>query len=278
MEAGRLLAKYSFVVAGISLGMGILSFLSVAWETEEWKVPEPIRILVVGQDEWPNSPPRADSIHFFSLRISTRSVFLFSIPRDTYTEIPGIGYDRINHSLSKGGISKLIESVEQLLAVRVDHYIVVRYQAFERLIDELGGLNIYVEYPMKCPNPGTKGDTTIAPGTQTLDGEKILCYIRYRNHPKGDIARVNRQQQVLLRLGSKLSQMSFAQLLRIYRSMEPFLETDLTIVDLMIFYRMFAGTTLDAQNVFLLPGTFHPKGYWKPKVQEARKLAQKVFD
>ncbi|MFN4181881.1 MAG: LCP family protein [bacterium] len=277
-KVGTLLLKYGFFNGFWSLALGILSFLTVAWNTEEWLAPEPYRVLLVGVDEWPNSPPRADSLHLLSLRFSTRSIYILSIPRDTFAEIPGVGYDRINHALGKGGIILLKNTVENLLAVPVEHYAVFRYSAFEKLVDALGGVDIYIERTMKCPNPGKKEETVLSRGNHNLNGEQLLCYIRFRSEPQGDIARVKRQQQVILRLSSKISQTPLPSLLNIYRRMEPFVTSDLTAVDLVLLYHLFAGATLDAQNVFLLPGNFHPLGYWKPRIADARKLAQRIFD
>ena len=277
-KLGAFLLGYGFFTGFCSLALGTLSFLNVAWNTEEWVAPEPYRVLLVGVDEWPNSPPRADSLHLVSLRFSTRSIYILSIPRDSLVEIPGAGYDQINHAIGKGGIALLKTTVENLLAVPVEHYAIFRYSAFEKLVDGLGGLDIYVEKTMKCPNPGKKEETVLSRGNHNVKGEQILCYIRFRSEPLGDIARVRRQQQVILRLSSKISQTSLPSLLKIYRGMEPFITSDLTMVDLVLLYNLFAGATLDAQNVFLLPGNFHPSGFWKPRIAEARKLAQRIFD
>ncbi|MHA2609303.1 MAG: LCP family protein [bacterium JZ-2024 1] len=277
-KLGTVLLKYGLFNGFWSLALGILSFITVAWNTEEWVAPEPYRVLLVGLDEWPNSPPRADSLHLLSLRFSTQSIYILSIPRDTFVEIPGVGYDQINHAVGKGGISLLKATVENLLAVPVEHYAVFRYSAFEKLVDALGGLDVYIERTMKCPNPGKKEETVLSRGNHTLNGKQLLCYIRFRSEPLGDIARVRRQQQVILRLSSKISQTPLLSLLKIYRTIEPFVTSDLTTMDLVLLYHRFAGATLDTQNVFLLPGDFHRLGYWKPRIADARRLAQRIFD
>jgi len=47
---------------------------------------------------------------------------LISIPRDSYVSIPGHGMNKINAALGFGGPTLLIQTVEQVTGLRIDHY------------------------------------------------------------------------------------------------------------------------------------------------------------
>jgi anionic cell wall polymer biosynthesis LytR-Cps2A-Psr (LCP) family protein len=83
----------------------------------------------------------------------------------------------------------MIQTVEQLTGVRIDHFVVADFESFATLTDELGGVEITLSEPLSVP-----GDD-LEPGTHRLSGEQALRYVRERyNLPRGDFDRVQRQQ------------------------------------------------------------------------------------
>ncbi len=109
-----------------------------------------------------------------------------SIPRDSYTEIPGQAPTKINAAYAFGGAALQIKTIEQFLDIQIDHVAIVNFPGFEDLIDAVGGVE--VDLPQKlCADVsggsgGGQGGITLhlKKGENTLDGEKALAYSRIR--------------------------------------------------------------------------------------------------
>ena len=98
----------------------------------------------------------------------------------------------------------MMATVETVLGVTIDYYAQVDFQAFVRIIDEMGGVKLFVPEEIAVDLPG-KGDAKVLlPGVQTLPGEVALAYARARNTEGGDFDRAARQQQVLLALRERM--------------------------------------------------------------------------
>ncbi len=166
-----------------------------------------INILVMGVDARPGEPidigVRPDSLMVVRLNPETGSCRTLAIPRDTRTELPGYGQSKINHALAVGGIPYQQQVVENLLNLKIDHYLLIDFAGFEDLVDAVGGIRVTVEQPFVIDQ-----ETWFAAGEQTMDGKHALQYARYRGGPDGDFGRIARQQQVLralLRKGASLN-------------------------------------------------------------------------
>ena len=80
-------------------------------------------------------------------------VRLLSIPRDTYYKIKGFDNYRMNAAYSRGGIDLQVESVEDLMGIKIDHYVTVNYEAVKEIVDAIGGIEMYTpEYKYKDPS------------------------------------------------------------------------------------------------------------------------------
>lgn len=164
-------------------------------------------ILVVGTDSRSDTPStgdqapgsaaelggaRSDTIMLVRLAADRTRASVVSIPRDTWVEIPGRGSAKINAAFAHGGPALLIHTLEELTDVRVDHFAVVDFAGFRALTDAVGGIE--VEVASATSNAGVD----FHEGTNHLDGEQALAYVRQRHGlPDGDLDRVQRQQQSL---------------------------------------------------------------------------------
>lgn len=131
-----------------------------------------------------------------------------SIPRDTFVQIPGFGGNKINASYAYGGPALLVQTVEGLTGLTVDHYAEVGMGAVESLVDAVGGVNVCLDYDVDDRDSGLVWDTS--QGTcQDVDGRKALAYSRMRkSDPTGDIGRGLRQRAVVSAVVSKAASMS----------------------------------------------------------------------
>lgn len=172
---------------------------------EESRAPEPTGLaegartyLLLGSDsrisagdatQWEAGAQRTDAIMLVHLPADRSGLYVMSIPRDTWVDIPGHGEAKINAAFSYGGPSLMVQTVEQLTGVRVDHLGVVDFEGFVQMTDALGGVEITV------PEETRDSRTTFPAGTYTMDGEQALGYVRQRyGLDEGDLDRVRRQQ------------------------------------------------------------------------------------
>ncbi|TFV62802.1 UNVERIFIED_ORG: LytR family transcriptional regulator [Bacillus sp. AZ43] len=166
---------------------------------------EPVTFLLVGSDTRPELEPgetpdgRSDAIMLARFTGDRQHAQLISIPRDSWVDIPGHGWNKINASYAFGGPTLLIQTVEQLTQVRIDHYVTIDFDGLIQLTDELGGVDVVVA------ETSTNGPYTFTAGENHLNGEQARWYLAQRKGlPGGDFDRVRRQQQYLQSMFRKL--------------------------------------------------------------------------
>ncbi|HET9945919.1 MAG TPA: LCP family protein [Actinomycetes bacterium] len=119
---------------------------------------------------------------------------LVSLPRDSYVPIPGQGRNKLNAAYALGGPQLLVQTVETVTGVRIDHYAEVGFGGFVGMTDAVGGVELCPERRIK----DRKSGLNVQKGCQEMDGPTALAYVRARYFdPKGDLGRVERQQEFL---------------------------------------------------------------------------------
>lgn len=158
-----------------------------------------MNILVLGSDsrisagdptQWQYGAQRTDTIMLVHLPAARDAAYLMSIPRDSWVPVPGYGEQKINAAFAFGGPTLLIQTIEQLTDVRVDHFVVTDFDSFVRITDALGGVRMTLTKDLKV------GDTVVPAGKQQLlTGEQALRFVRERKSlARGDFDRVQHQQ------------------------------------------------------------------------------------
>lgn len=158
--------------------------------------------LVVGLDSNSNIQ-RTDSIFVVLYSPKNGKIFVYNIPRDLRVRFQYQGqliYDKINHVYFKRDIYALKNLVETLLGIKISNYCIISYEAVSKIVDLIGGVQIFVEKDMNYIDNAQKLRINLSKGFQTLDGEKSLEYIRYRNDEEGDAGRVKRQINFILKI------------------------------------------------------------------------------
>jgi LCP family protein required for cell wall assembly len=118
---------------------------------------------------------------------------LVSLPRDSSVPVPGHGRLKLNTTFALGGPALLVQTVENVTGVRVDHYAEVGFGGFANLVDDVGGVQLCPTEPISDPLAGLD----ISAGCQVLDGPQALGYVRTRASPRADLDRVVRQREFL---------------------------------------------------------------------------------
>jgi polyisoprenyl-teichoic acid--peptidoglycan teichoic acid transferase len=160
----------------------------------------PLNVLVLGVDTRPDNQEmgsRTDTIMLVRVVPKTGNVKLLSVPRDLFVEVEPGEKEKINAAYNYGGVDETIETLENYSGLPVDHYAVVDFEGFERVIDAMGGVRVDVgdgQFPEKW---------RMGEGVQRLNGHKALIYARYRGTPGADLDRMQRQRELVGALRSE---------------------------------------------------------------------------
>lgn len=154
-------------------------------------------------DEAAAAGGRTDTIMLMHLPsvISSNVPTLVSLPRDSSVPVPGYGRIKLNATFALGGPALLVQTVEKITGVHVDHYAEIGFGGFAGLVDDVGGVQMCPTKPVSDPLAGLK----IPAGCQLLDGAQALGYVRTRHSPRGDLDRVVHQREFLGALISRIS-------------------------------------------------------------------------
>ena len=278
--------KYLYLAIGFIIG-GILFFGSnnhnmrnkLVQTVMGYAPPESTTILVVGQDSI--KPLRSDTIILLCLNTKSEEILLFSIPRDTRIEVPGNGYDKVNHSYAKGGIQLLKETIEKNLDIHIPYTVEINYQGFEKVIDLLGGVEIDVESDMKYTDRAQDLVINISAGKQRLKGDKALQYVRYRNDKLGDIGRIKRQQNFLQALFHEIDNpLNLPKMPQIIQELRQALITNFSNEELINLGLWFKDLNERVMITDMMPGEaayIEGVSYWEPDLDTSKKLVTEFF-
>ncbi|AYU54828.1 LCP family protein [Staphylococcus debuckii] len=166
---------------------------------------DPVSILFLGIDDnkgrrengQSTEHSRTDAMILSTLNPDKKQVRMLSIPRDTISYIPKVGYyDKITHAHAYGGPVAAMDAVEGTLNVPVDYYVRVDMDAFVQAVDELGGIYYDVPYNLNEPNTNDDGRTKVKKGYHKLNGDQALAVARTRYHDS-DLKRGQRQMELI---------------------------------------------------------------------------------
>ena len=126
---------------------------------------------------------------------------LVSLPRDSWVDIPGRGSGKINSAYSIGGPQLLVSTVEANTGLKVDHYVEIGMYGIVALTDAVGGVTLCIDFDVDDP----KSRLVMKAGCHESDGAQALAFVRMRySDPRGDLGRIERQQQFISALASKI--------------------------------------------------------------------------
>lgn len=259
-----------------------------------------LNILVVGADyDYDNKarplprPARSDTILIVSLSRDGEASIL-SIPRDTVVRFNG-KLHKINAAHAIGGPDLLRQVIEEQLGIQIHHFVQVTYEAFTKLVDLVGGIDIFVEYDMHYDDNWGKLHIHLQRGFQHLNGEQALGFVRYRGKgyrkfcpkckvkithwdPRGDLGRVERQQLFLKELAKKLMQPSMVtKLPQIASIAYQYVATDMSVRTLLSLTNFVRQLNLDNVKTATLPGVGGRNSFLGSIVIPDREKAPKVL-
>jgi polyisoprenyl-teichoic acid--peptidoglycan teichoic acid transferase len=209
--------------------------------------PGVVFLLVLGNDARPGENiSRADGIHLIGVNRGLDRATILNIPRDTYTDIPGYGTDKINSAHAYGGPELVAAAVSSLVGVDIPYILATGFVGLTAMVDEMGGVDVDVPTAMSDANSGAFFDA----GPQRLDGTAALALSRNRGISGGDFSRTTNQGILILSGLAKLRAEGPSPA-RILRSLSVLLRhTTLHGVSVAELYRLGKlGLSIDPANV-----------------------------
>ncbi len=185
--------------------------------------PEGGNFLIIGSDSRESGTPLnpgdeaqfgtelSDTLMVAHVDPETKTGLLVSFPRDLWVEIPGYGSNKINAAFSLGGPQLVIDTLVANFDVPLHHYLEIDFAGFEGIVDAVGEVPVYFESSARDKETGFS--QPFGAGCVPLNGEQALAYVRSRKYerleddrwmldPRGDLGRIDRQQDFMRRLAS----------------------------------------------------------------------------
>ncbi|HQJ33254.1 MAG TPA: LCP family protein [Anaerolineaceae bacterium] len=192
------------------------------------ELDEDVKIwLLLGTEAEKPFSGRTDAIHLLLINERLSKASVISIPGSLFVYLPGHTMQRLNTAFALGGMELVRDTLAYNFGIRPDKFVLVHPTEFKWLVDDLGSLDVSVLFPIRDACGG------VPAGTHRMNGDKVYCYVSYDD---GDeVNRTRRQQQVLQLLFTKLVQNGrLARLPVLYASYQDHLETDISLVDLLL--------------------------------------------
>jgi LCP family protein required for cell wall assembly len=204
---------------------------------------QPFTVLLLGSDDDAKFPPdRLNTQSMILVRVdpTNKQATTLSTPRDLWVPIPDQGMGKISTAYQFGGSKAAIAAVESNFKVHVDDHVWIGLNGLVKLIDRLGGVNVFVTnpvmddfYPMDLSATGNPYDyyrVAVLPGPAHLDGVRTLQYVRSRHgDQRGDFARSERQQLLLLAVKAQAKHWNIANLPAVAGAMNGEIKTSIGV-------------------------------------------------
>lgn len=257
-----------------------------------YELTRPVNLLLLGVDRDPeladDSPDlldgRSDTILAVRFDTQAEQLNVLSIPRDTEVDLGEFGWGKLNEANYFGGVELMQATVEALLnEVEFDRYLRLNSQGLVEFVDALGGVEVFVPYPMSYRDRTQELTIELDAGWQRLTGKQAQQFSRYRQGPNGDIGRVQRQQMLLQALRDRLTSPTVVpQLPAILQILQNYIDTNLTIPEMLALGSFALEIDRDDLRMALLPGEFSDgqdtgMSYWRVDEAAGEELVDRFF-
>lgn len=209
---------------------------------------------------------RTDSIHLVRFDFKHQGIGMLDIPRDTRVSVPGHHGVKITALNVYGGEDLVVEGVYQLTGIRPEKVVLVNYAFVKKLVDMVGGVEVYVEKDMKYRD--RRGDLNIdlRRGWQVLDGEEAVGFMRFR-HTDSTEMRSNRQEEFLIALKDEIAK-DPSKVPEISNLVLEMLRTSFTLEEIDFLSHFARSIATNRIRRGRLPGTWNESN-WQFLVEEA---------
>jgi LCP family protein required for cell wall assembly len=141
-----------------------------------------------------------DSDSLMLLHMGSGRPVLISIPRDSYVPIPGHGNNKINAALAFGGPQLLVQTVESVTGLKINHYMGIGFGGLVSVVNTIGGVRICLTTAINDSYSGAN----LSAGCHNLNGTQALAFVRDRHSfADSDLQRIQDQRAFLKALLAK---------------------------------------------------------------------------
>jgi len=243
----------------------------------QYQLKKPMNILVLGVEPVPGtvegSPEsfagNSDTMLLVRVNPEDKTIRVLSIPKGTMISIPERGLNKVSQANASDGPVLAARVVSRSLSnAPIHRYIRISTDGMKQLVDQLGGVEVFVDKPMQYEDSAQNLSINLVSGWQTLDGEKAEQYVRFREQGSGDLERVQRQQTMLLALRERLwSPKVLPRLPQLTRLTRKYFDTNLKLEEMMALVNFTLKVERNDFQMTLLPGIFSrlsadPDSYW----------------
>lgn len=213
--------------------------------SSELKHDDAVRnILLIGVDAREGEDAektRSDTMMLLSIDTNNKQLKLTSFLRDTYIEIPGYKWKKLNAAQSRGGTQLLVDTLEYNYKIDIDNYMLVNFDMFITILDSLGGIDVEVtekeakyinskDHMTSVEASAFPEDIQSGPSVH-LTGAQALWYSRIR-YLDSDFMRTQRQRKVITAIVNK-AKSNPADVVGMLDDIMPMIKTDLSSDELM---------------------------------------------
>lgn len=204
-----------------------------------------------------------DAILIASINTKDDTIKLTSLLRDTLVNIPGHSPNKLNAVYGQGGASLLVETVEQNYRIKIDGYASINFDAFESVVNLLGGVSIQLgEEEAKYLNTtnyiSNKAYRNVVPGWNVLNGNQALGYVRVRRVPtlggaNDDYGRTLRQRRAMTAIFNKYKGKNLFDLLSITQKCLGYVKTNVTQEQIELMLEDVVENVITSLDTFRVP-------------------------
>lgn len=213
----------------------------------------------------------ADTMLLLRFDPANDKLTVLSIPRDTQAYVEGVGLTKLNEANYYGGPALAAKAISNLLEdVTIDRYVRVNVQGVEKLIDALGGVDVYVPKDMKYTDHSQHLYIDLKEGQQVLNGDKGMQFLRFRYDKYGDVGRIQRQQILMKGIVEQtMKPNTIIKIPEILSVIQSYLDTNLSVEEIVALAGFASQTEKSDVQMLMVPGDFSGDGknavsYWLP--------------
>ena len=209
------IGAYGLTILNQTTGTLSKTYKGFGNETNVIAENKPMTILLMGvdtgsgsrEDPWAGN---SDTMILVTVNPQTKETTMTSLERDILTNITSDGETvqaKLNSAYAQGGAKLAIKTIQDLLNIHIDRYVMINMKGLVQLVDKVGGITVNNPFDFDISIEENEPEYTakIAPGRQEINGDQALVYSRMRyQDPEGDYGRQKRQREVIKKIVEKV--------------------------------------------------------------------------
>ena len=209
------IGTYAWTIYGQSTDELSKTYKGLGNETDVISATKPMTILLMGVDTGSGSREdtwvgNSDTMILLSVNPKTKKTVMMSLERVILTQIDENGQTdeaKLNAAYATGGAELAISTIEGLMNIHIDRYVIINMQGLVQLVDAVGGIEVNntFDFPISIEDNEPEYTAKVEPGKQIINGDQALVYARMRyQDPEGDYGRQKRQREVIKKVVEKV--------------------------------------------------------------------------